>query len=90
MIKQGLEERLSPRQRRINRNLILRALTDHTFRDALETNPQAVLGRPLSASNQHEIRLVLAVVKGIEAQIKLLGDELHCLSDVPPGRDSPK
>jgi hypothetical protein len=89
MLKSGLQERLSPRQRRINRNLILRALTDQSFRDALETNPQAVLGRPLSASNQHEIRLVLAVVKGIEAQIKFLGEELHCLSDVPPGRDSP-
>jgi len=69
--------------------MILRTLTDHGFRDALEVNPQVVLGRPMSASNQHEIRLVLAAVKGIEAQIKALGDELHCLSDTPPGRGSP-
>ena len=68
---------------------ILRTLTDHGFRDALEANPQVVLGRPMSASNQHEIRLVLAAVKGMEAQIKALGNELHCLSDTPPGWDSP-
>lgn len=90
MRKPGLHERLSTRQRRINRNLILRALTDPSFRGALETNPQTLLGRPLSPDSQHEIRLVLAMVKGIEAQIKLLGEELHCLSDVLPGRHSPK
>jgi hypothetical protein len=89
MIRQGPPERLTTRQRRINRNMILRTLTDHGFRDALETNPQVVLGRHMSDSNQHEIRLVLAAVKGMEAQIKALGDELHCLSDTPPGRDSP-
>jgi alpha-galactosidase len=89
MNKLGPPDRLSPRQRRINRNLILRALTDVTFRDALDTNPQAVLGRHMSDSNQHEIRLVLAAVRGMEAQIKALGDELHCLSETPPGRDSP-
>ena len=49
-----------------------------------------MLGRPLSTSNQHEIQLVLAMVKGLEIQIKLLGDELPLPERRPlPGRDSP-
>jgi hypothetical protein len=68
-----------PRPSRANRELVLKALTDPTYRKLLETNPKAALGgAKLSKVNKQEIALVLATVKGIRAQISAVGDELLC------------
>lgn len=66
------------RKRRINRDLVLRALTDRKFRKQLTENPAEVLGKRPSDVNAREIQLVLAAVKGIESQIRGLADELLC------------
>lgn len=66
------------RKRKINRDLVLRALTDSKFRRQLQENPAEVLGKRPSEVNARELQLVLAAVKGIEAQIRGLADELLC------------
>lgn len=69
-----------------NRELILRALTDRTFRKMLAENPGRALGMArMTDVNKREISLVLATVKGLEAQIKSVGDELLCLTGPPCG-----
>jgi hypothetical protein len=68
------------RKKQINRELVLRALTDRKFRKQLEEAPRAVLRKEVSGIHQREIALVLAAVRGIEAQIRLVGDELLCLN----------
>lgn len=66
------------RKRRINRDLVLRALTDAEFRRQLQESPAEVLGKRPTQVNARELQLVLAAVKGIEAQIRGLADELLC------------
>lgn len=66
------------RKRRINRELVLKALTDRKFRASLGTDPAKVLGKRPTAAEMREIALVLAAVKGIESQIHNLADELLC------------
>ena len=62
-----------------NREFILKALTDPTFRKALEENPARALGmREFTDVNKQEVRLILAAVKGIETQISAASDELLC------------
>ena len=69
-----------------NRDLILRALTDRQFRKVLEKNPQEAIGaRKMTDINKREISLVLATVRGLEAQIRSVGDELLCLEPPPCG-----
>jgi hypothetical protein len=70
----------SPQKQKLNRELVYRALTDRKFRKALEGNPREALGRDVTDLHRREIRLVLAAVRGIEAQIKAVGDELLCLN----------
>ena len=70
----------SPEKQKGNRNLILRALTDRKFRKLLEDDPSRALGKPATDINQREISLVLATIRGLEAQIKSVGDELLCLN----------
>lgn len=66
-------------KRNANRKLILKALTDPEFRKALEENPAAVLGvREFTEVNKREVRLILAAVNGIAAQIAATADELLC------------
>lgn len=73
-------------KREANRELILRALIDPDFRRRLEKNPAAVVGvREFSEVNKREIRLVLAAVKGIAAQIAAAADELLCAPGPPCG-----
>lgn len=72
--------------KRRQRELILRALTDASFRRQLATEPEKALKRPeLSVEMRKEIALVLAAVKGIEAQIAALADELLCANGGPCG-----
>lgn len=68
------------------KELILKALTDPKFRKALATNPQEALKQKrLTAEALKEVNLILAAVKGIEAQISALADELLCANGGPCG-----
>ena len=62
----------------VNKQFVLRALTDPEFRERLAAGPERVLGRELSEVNRAEARFILAAVAGIEAQIAALADELLC------------
>jgi hypothetical protein len=72
--------KISPEKQRGNRDLVLRALTDRRFRKLLENDPSQALGKRASEVNEREVRLLLATVRGLEAQIKSVGDELLCLN----------
>jgi hypothetical protein len=65
--------------KKVNRKLVVKALTDPKFRKSLKENPAAALGRKtLTKIEEKELRLVLAAVKGIDRQISGLADELLC------------
>jgi len=62
-----------------NRALVLRALTEPKFRRQLESDPVTALGKAkLTQTQQQEVKLVLALVKGIEKQIAGVADQLLC------------
>jgi hypothetical protein len=66
--------------------LILKALTDPKFRKALAADPAAALGaKKMTPEKKKEVTLLLAVVKGIDAQIAALADELLCANGGPCG-----
>lgn len=73
------------RKRRVNRQLVLKALTDRKFRLMLERQPEKALRKKLTAVAKQEVALVLATVKGIETQIRALGDKLLCANGDPCG-----
>jgi hypothetical protein len=59
--------------------LILRILTDPSFKKMLIAEPAKALGKKrISVEMQKEINMILAIVKGIDAQISALADELLC------------
>jgi hypothetical protein len=65
--------------KKINREMVIKALTDPKFRRALTADPAAALGKKrLTEVQMKEVRLVLAAVKGIDKQIGSLADELLC------------
>jgi hypothetical protein len=69
-----------------NKELVVRALTDPKFRKLLATDPAKALGvAKLTAVKEREVKLVLAVVKGIDRQIANLADELLCANGGPCG-----
>jgi hypothetical protein len=70
----------SAEKQKLNRDLVLRALTDRKLRKTLEDNPRLAIGKQVTEAHQREIRLVLAAVRGIEAHIRAVGDELLCLN----------
>lgn len=75
-----------PKERQqVNRDLVLRALTDRKFRKQLADDPKAALGGEVTDIHRREISLVLAAVKGIESQIRAVGDELLCVEGPPCG-----
>ncbi len=74
------DRRKLARKKRQNRELILKALTDPKFRRELKEAPERVMRKRGTRVNKAEIALVLAAVKGIEAQIRGLADELLCLN----------
>jgi predicted house-cleaning noncanonical NTP pyrophosphatase (MazG superfamily) len=78
-------ERPSAQKQKGNRDMILRALTDRKYRKMLEEKPTEALGARVSDVNLREVSLVLATVRGLEAQIKAIGDELLCLEGPPCG-----
>ena len=69
-----------------NRELILRALTDATFRNSLSRDPARTLGiRSATTLTRKEIDSILSKVRQIESQISSLADELLCASGGPCG-----
>jgi hypothetical protein len=70
----------SLRKKRVNRELVLRALTDPRFRKLLQTDPKQVLGKSPTPVNQREVGLVLATVRALESHIRIVADELLCLN----------
>jgi hypothetical protein len=78
-------EKKLPKFKRSQKELILKALTDASFRKALTDEPEKVLGKKITAEIKKEINIILAVVKGINAQISHLADELLCANGGPCG-----
>jgi hypothetical protein len=77
--------KLSVYQKR-QRDLILRALTDPGFRKMLATDPAQALGKKrITVTMKKEIGMILAVAKGIDAQIAAIADELLCANGGPCG-----
>lgn len=65
--------------KKVNREMVVKALTEPKFRRLLMTNPAAALGKKkLTEVQLTEVKLVLATVKGIDRQIGSLADELLC------------
>jgi hypothetical protein len=85
MVKKPTAPKPSAAKKRMNRDLVLKALTDRKFRKSLEEAPQVALGKKVTDIHLRELSLVLATVKGLEAQIAAIGDELLCLNGHPCG-----
>lgn len=67
------------KSRKVNRKLVVQALTDPKFRRQLKSDPAKALGvKKLSSIQRKEVDLVLAMVRGIDRQITNLADELLC------------
>ena len=65
--------------KKVNKELVVRALTDPEFRRQLQRNPAEALNvKKISSTRAQEVKLVLAMVKGIDRQISGLADELLC------------
>ena len=75
--KAGLKKR--------QKELVLKALTDPTFKKQLMKAPQKALGKKVTATMRKEIAMLLAVIKGIESQISAIADELLCANGGPCG-----
>ena len=74
------------KKREINKELVIRALTDPKFREMLYREPQEPLRlREFTARNREEVARILEMVKGIESQIYTLADELLCAPGGPCG-----
>ena len=71
--------------KKAQKELILKALTDASFRKLLTTDPAKALGKKITSQIEKEVKIVLAVVKGIDAQISHLADELLCANGGPCG-----
>jgi hypothetical protein len=72
-------KRPNPKKKRVNKQLIIKALTEPKFRKMLATEPEKAIGmQRLSVENRTEIRFVLATAKAIESHIAGLADELLC------------
>ena len=72
-------------KKRVNKELVLRALTDPEFREMLAAKPERALDQKLTPENEVEIRFVLAAVDAIEGHISLLADKLLCANGGPCG-----
>jgi hypothetical protein len=66
-------------KKKVNKQLVIRALTDPEFREELAADPGKALDIPrFSTVNEQEIKFVLAAVQAIEYQITGLADQLLC------------
>ena len=81
-----MDEKKSSAYRKRQRELVLRTLTDPAFRKMLVTNPARALEKKrISATMRKEIAMILAMAKGIDAQIAAIADELLCANGGPCG-----
>ncbi len=80
-----MEAKKKPALKKAQKDLILKALTDASYRRLLATDPAKALGKKITAQIEKEVKMVLAVVKGIDAQISHLADELLCANGGPCG-----
>jgi len=79
-------ERKSSAYTKRQKEFILKALTEPKFRKALVEDPaKALSARRITPEMEREIALVLAAVKGINAQISALADQLLCANGGPCG-----
>lgn len=63
----------------VNKELIIKVLTNVEFRNLMETNPASALGvKVLTKENQREVQKILTTVKMITARINEAADELLC------------
>ena len=75
---------LTEERHKENKKLIIRALTDKTFRKKLETNPEKALNVTGGGGFSHlryyrrEASSILSSVRRMEANIHFLADELLC------------
>ena len=79
------KKKASAKKTKVNRALVLRALTDLKFRKLLESTPAKAIGKAVTAVQKREIDLVLATIRGIEAQIRHVADQLLCANGGPCG-----
>jgi hypothetical protein len=84
-----MTEKKSSQFKKKQKELILKALTDPAFRKSLTMEPERALNKKLSPEKITEIKMILAVVKGIEDQISHLADELLCANGGPCGIGKP-
>lgn len=69
----------TPAYKKRQKDLILRALTDPKFRKQLAAEPEKALGiGKLKPEMLKDVKMVLAAVKGIDAHIAAIADELLC------------
>lgn len=62
-----------------NRELIIRAITDPTFRKQLEHSPKEALGlREFTERNRTEVRAILDAVAKIDGMVSGTADMLLC------------
>jgi hypothetical protein len=80
-----METKKNTPMKKAQKELILKALTDASFRKLLTADPTKALGKKITAEIEKEIKIVLAIVKGIDAQISHLADELLCANGGPCG-----
>lgn len=73
-----MPDKPSAKKKQLNREMVLRALTDAKFRKLLKSDPAKALGKEVTPVHRREIDLVLATLRGIEAQIQGIADELLC------------
>ena len=75
-----MEEKKKAALSKKQKDIVLRALTDPKFRKKLATSPGEALGiKRVSPKMKTEISMILSAVRGIEAHIMTLADELLCL-----------
>ena len=81
-----MDEKKSATYRKRQRESVLRTLTDPAFRKMLATDPAQALGKKrISTTMRKEIGMILAMAKGIDAQIAAIADELLCANGGPCG-----
>ncbi|MGE5342817.1 MAG: hypothetical protein ACM3SY_15195 [Candidatus Omnitrophota bacterium] len=66
---------------KLNRTLVLRALTDPKFRKMLEENPLEAAELAQITGGIAEVNSILSAVQSIGTQIYTVGDELLCSTD---------
>jgi hypothetical protein len=65
---------------KVNKKLVLKALTDPKFRKMLEENPLKAAELAQISGGVAEVYSILSVVRGIDYQVDKVRDELLCVN----------